>query len=190
MLVAEPPRRHGVERQLLTTLASSLSVALENARLFDETQRLLTETNERAAELAIINSVQQGLAERARLAVGTLARDGVDGVEHVDEVAGLEPVALVDCSPMRILVVEDEDTVRTLTANVLKNAGYKIYHPNFEVWDRELFSWICPGKERYVGRDEWMKRIVDAALEHAKEIQPKRFTSEEFRAAVAARLNR
>ena len=32
--------------------------------------------------------------------------------------------------------------------------------------------------------------FVDAALEHAKEIQPKRFTSEEFRAAVAARLNR
>lgn len=46
---------------------------------------------------------------------------------------------------------------------LLKEAGYKIYHPNFEVWDRELFSWICPGKERYVGRDEWMKRIVDAA---------------------------
>jgi GAF domain-containing protein/CheY-like chemotaxis protein len=48
--------------RLLTTLASSLSVALENARLFDETQRLLTETKERAAELAIINSVQEGLA--------------------------------------------------------------------------------------------------------------------------------
>ena len=50
--------------RLLTTLASSLSVALENARLFDETQRLLNETNERAAELAIINSVQQGLAAK------------------------------------------------------------------------------------------------------------------------------
>ena len=50
--------------RLLTTLASSLSVALENARLFDETQRLLTETNERAAELAIINSVQEGLVAK------------------------------------------------------------------------------------------------------------------------------
>ena len=48
--------------RLLTTLASSLSVALENARLFDETRRLLTETDERAAELAVVNSVQQGLA--------------------------------------------------------------------------------------------------------------------------------
>jgi GAF domain-containing protein/CheY-like chemotaxis protein/anti-sigma regulatory factor (Ser/Thr protein kinase) len=48
--------------RLLTTLASSLSVALENARLFEETQRLLAETEQRAAELAVINSVQSGLA--------------------------------------------------------------------------------------------------------------------------------
>ena len=39
-----------------------MSVALENARLFDETQRLFKETEQRAAELAIINSVQQALA--------------------------------------------------------------------------------------------------------------------------------
>ena len=48
--------------RLLTTLASSLSVALENARLFEETQRLLAETEQRATELAVINSVQGGLA--------------------------------------------------------------------------------------------------------------------------------
>ena len=41
-----------------------MSVALENARLFDETQRLLKETEQRTAELAIINSVQQGLASK------------------------------------------------------------------------------------------------------------------------------
>ena len=39
-----------------------MGVALENARLFGETKRLLTETDERAAELAVVNSVQQGLA--------------------------------------------------------------------------------------------------------------------------------
>jgi len=48
--------------RLLTTVANSMSVALENARLFDETQRLLKETEQRAAELAVINSIQQGLA--------------------------------------------------------------------------------------------------------------------------------
>src|SRR5262249_28475992 len=36
--------------------------ALESARLFDQTQRLLKETEQRNAELAIINSIQQGLA--------------------------------------------------------------------------------------------------------------------------------
>ena len=50
--------------RLLQTIASSMSVALENARLFDETQRLLKETEQRAAELQIINSVQEGLASK------------------------------------------------------------------------------------------------------------------------------
>jgi signal transduction histidine kinase/CheY-like chemotaxis protein len=48
--------------RLLTTLTNSMSVALENARLFDETNRLLKETEERTAELGVINSVQDGLS--------------------------------------------------------------------------------------------------------------------------------
>lgn len=42
------------------------------------------------------------------------------------------------------------------------DAGVQIYHPNYEVWDPRLFAEICPGKEAYIGRDEWMRRIVDA----------------------------
>ncbi|HEX6849010.1 MAG TPA: GAF domain-containing protein, partial [Chitinophagaceae bacterium] len=49
--------------RLLETVANSMSVALENARLFDETNRLLKETEQRTAELAVINSVQEGLAK-------------------------------------------------------------------------------------------------------------------------------
>jgi GAF domain-containing protein/CheY-like chemotaxis protein len=48
--------------RLLETLANSMSVALENARLFDETNRLLKETEERTAELGVINNVQDGLS--------------------------------------------------------------------------------------------------------------------------------
>jgi hypothetical protein len=44
----------------------------------------------------------------------------------------------------------------------LKAAGARIYHPNYEVWDPDLFPKICPGKTRYIGRDEWIRRIVDA----------------------------
>jgi serine phosphatase RsbU (regulator of sigma subunit) len=50
--------------RLLQTLASSMSVALENARLFDETARLLNETKQRATELHLINSVQEVLAQK------------------------------------------------------------------------------------------------------------------------------
>ncbi|HEY4228209.1 MAG TPA: GAF domain-containing protein, partial [Candidatus Limnocylindrales bacterium] len=50
------------DERLLATLATSMGVALENARLFAETKRLLEETDERAAELAIINEIQNGLA--------------------------------------------------------------------------------------------------------------------------------
>ncbi len=47
--------------RLLTTITNSMSVALENARLFAETTRLLNETKQRTGELAVINSVQEGL---------------------------------------------------------------------------------------------------------------------------------
>src|SRR5207247_8250571 len=46
--------------RLLTTLGGSLSVALENARLFEETRK-------RAAELAIVNSVGQAMADQLDL---------------------------------------------------------------------------------------------------------------------------
>src|SRR5438876_104857 len=85
--------------RLLSTLAASLSVSLENARLFDETKRLLAETDQRAAELAIINSIQRGLAQqldmggRYRL-VGDKIRDIVDAqvVETRQRAAELAPV--------------------------------------------------------------------------------------------------
>jgi len=52
------------EVRLLTTLTNSMSVALENARLFDETTKLLEETKQQAIELGIINSVGEGLAKQ------------------------------------------------------------------------------------------------------------------------------
>ena len=44
----------------------------------------------------------------------------------------------------------------------LKDAGTKIYHPNYEVWDRDLFAAYSPGKNRYIGRDEWIDRVIRA----------------------------
>ena len=77
--------------RLLTTLASSLSVALENARLVHETRQ-------RNAELALINSVQEAIAGELEPqaiydAVGDKIRDVFDAqvvaITTLDEATGL-----------------------------------------------------------------------------------------------------
>ncbi len=79
------------DQQLLETLAGSLSVALENARLVDETRQ-------RNAELALINSVQDSLAGELELqaiydAVGNRIRDVFDSevvqISMLEEATGL-----------------------------------------------------------------------------------------------------
>ena len=45
----------------------------------------------------------------------------------------------------------------------LHESGFDIYHPNFEVWDEKLFPRVCPGKERFIGRDGWISRVVESA---------------------------
>ena len=76
--------------RLLETLTSSMSVALENARLFDETVRLLDETKQSAAELSIINSVGEALASKLDVqAVYDLIGD------KVREIFGVETTSIV-----------------------------------------------------------------------------------------------
>lgn len=53
--------------RLVNTLASSLAVSLQNARLFDETKRLFEAERQRVAELQTISSVQQALAKELEL---------------------------------------------------------------------------------------------------------------------------
>jgi GAF domain-containing protein/CheY-like chemotaxis protein len=85
--------------RLLTTLASSLAVALENARLFDETKRLLAETDERAAELAVVNSVQQGLA--AKLDMQSMYDLVGDKIQEIFD-AQVVDIAVVDRADERV----------------------------------------------------------------------------------------
>ncbi|MEW6665039.1 MAG: radical SAM protein [Thermodesulfobacteriota bacterium] len=44
----------------------------------------------------------------------------------------------------------------------MNDAGVDCYHPNFEVWDERLFKLLCPGKEKFIGRETWIKRMIDA----------------------------
>ncbi|HSK65970.1 MAG TPA: response regulator, partial [Anaerolineales bacterium] len=68
---------------LLKIFADQVAIAIENVRLFNETKRLLQDTEQRAAELHIINSVQEGLSSKLELQsiydlVGERIRDVFD----------------------------------------------------------------------------------------------------------------
>lgn len=52
---------------------------------------------------------------------------------------------------------KDKDTCKRM-----RDVGVDWFNGNIEVWDKELFKIICPGKERFVGWDEWVRRLVDA----------------------------
>ena len=76
------------ELRLLTTVAASLGTALENAHLFDETQRLLKETEQRNAELAIINSVQAALAAELNIqGIYDVVGDKIREIFHNDSIS-------------------------------------------------------------------------------------------------------
>ncbi len=59
-----------------------------------------------------------------------------------------------------ITLVDEAKTPRDMEK--LKNAGVGCIYPNVEVWGRELFEKICPGKAKRVGWDEWIRRVVDS----------------------------
>lgn len=44
----------------------------------------------------------------------------------------------------------------------LHRAGVTSHNANLEVWDRELFEVIAPGKQKYVGYDRWLHNLYDA----------------------------
>jgi signal transduction histidine kinase/CheY-like chemotaxis protein/putative methionine-R-sulfoxide reductase with GAF domain len=129
--------------RLLTTLASSLSVALENARLFDETQRLLTETNERAAELAIINSIQQGLAEHLDMqAMYDLVGDKITEIfdAHAVDIGLYDFEREVIRFPYNVergkRLAGDDFPFGPLTLRVINEAKPVVIN-DFEAWQRE-----------------------------------------------------
>ncbi len=44
----------------------------------------------------------------------------------------------------------------------IKAAGVTSLNFNLEVWDKDLFAVLCPGKQKYIGWDEWVRRLIKA----------------------------
>lgn len=51
---------------------------------------------------------------------------------------------------------------KPVVRRLYEETGLTCYCPNIEVWDRRLFGILCPGKEKWIGHDAWIRRTIDA----------------------------
>ncbi len=51
---------------------------------------------------------------------------------------------------------------KEMLRRIYEQTGVTSYCPNIEVWDEAIFRELCPGKERWVGHKEWIRRTLDA----------------------------
>jgi hypothetical protein len=112
--------------------------------------------------LAIIEQYDTGKASKAYTLTGGSVTSTVDGLAEAD-FYGRYAQAIEERFPGRWIGKVVAQALPREDVQRYKDYGITIYHPNYEVWDKRLFSIISPGKERYVGREEWHRRIFDAA---------------------------
>src|SRR3954454_8282454 len=112
--------------------------------------------------LALIDRYDTGKASHAYTLTGGSVTSTVDGLAEAD-FYGRYAQAIEERFPGRWIGKVVAQALPKADVQRFKDYGVSIYHPNYEVWDKRLFSLISPGKERYVGREEWHRRIFDAA---------------------------
>jgi hypothetical protein len=112
--------------------------------------------------LAIIDRYDTARASKAYTLTGGSVTSTVDGLAEAD-FYGRYAQAIEERFPNRWIGKVVAQALPKADVQRYKDYGITIYHPNYEVWDKRLFSIISPGKERYVGREEWHRRIFDAA---------------------------
>jgi hypothetical protein len=111
--------------------------------------------------LAIIAEHDDGASHAYTLTGGSVTSE-VDGLAEAD-FYGRYAQAIEERFPGRWIGKVVAQALPRREVQRYKDYGIQIYHPNYEVWEPYLFKIICPGKERYVGREEWHRRILDAA---------------------------
>jgi signal transduction histidine kinase/CheY-like chemotaxis protein len=144
------------DARLLMTLASSMGVALENARLFGETQRLLKETEQRNAELAVINSIQQALAAELSLegiyeAVGDsikrVFREVDVGIRLFDTAAGRVHHAYVTEAGQRLHVDPTPLGKVGISAHVMRTGETLVINDHLPATVARYGSTLLPGTQ-------------------------------------------
>jgi hypothetical protein len=112
--------------------------------------------------LAIIDKYDTAKASHAYTLTGGSITSKVDGLAEAD-FYGRYAQAIEERFPGRWIGKVVAQALPREDVQRFYDYGIRIYHPNFEVWDKRLFELHCPGKERYVGRAEWHRRILESA---------------------------
>jgi hypothetical protein len=112
--------------------------------------------------LEIIDRYDNARTSKAYTLTGGSITSTVDGLEEAD-FYGRYAQAIEERFPGRWIGKVVAQALPRAEVQRYKDYGITIYHPNYEVWDERLFALISPGKQRYVGREEWHRRILDAA---------------------------
>lgn len=112
--------------------------------------------------LTLINEKDPNRMSRAYTVTGGSITSNLNGQTEADFYAQYAR-AIEDKFPGRWIGKAVVQALPSDGVKKLKAAGYQVYHPNYEVWDKNLFQKLCPGKEKYIGREEWIRRILNAA---------------------------
>jgi hypothetical protein len=112
--------------------------------------------------LEIIDRYDTAKLSQAYTLTGGSVTSKVDGLAEAD-FYGRYARAIEERYPGRWIGTVVAQALPRADVQRFKDYGIQIYHPNYEVWDKRLFELYCPGKERYVGRAEWHRRILESA---------------------------
>lgn len=112
---------------LLSTLANSMSIALENARLFDRANHLLVVSEKRAEELLVINKVQEGLVEQ-------IDRQGIF------EFIGTSLQEIVDAQSIIISSFDHEHEIEYFNYATKSNQPFSIPPRSYDNFTRHIIN--------------------------------------------------
>ena len=146
--------------RLIETIASNIGTVVQNVRLFDETQRLLKETEQRATELQIINNIGQTLTEGGELE-GIIQRVG----ERIQEALNVNNIAIS---------IFDQETDHVIAPYMVRNGEQiKLTEENFNLKRYRMFirawaraggrgtSWAIIKDVDKVWRKSWRGAVAD-----------------------------
>ena len=141
--------------RLLSTLASNMGVALENARLFDETNRLLSETQQRSSELAVINTVQEGLVAELN-------------IQAIYDLVGSRIQKLFDAQVVVIRTYDQENGQVHYQFVIEKGKRFYVEPGKLDAWHQHLIDFRKP---KLINKDfvKEVQKYTDAVVSGGEE---------------------